>query len=220
MQLNRERFDPISRPGLAYQHAFDWLAVRLANTGPAACLAPSTFCAVEMLRRLPELPFLEPLPDGLDPAATALGCRSPGTIDPKEGELAAVAWLEPATKDLERLDDLAQILSPTARLYLIAGGPLARFLAERRTGANGQASLLNDRVAKRTLQQHGFLIKERLGWHGLQAIGFHTLAQVALCLGRRHRRDRFHYAMRRAFGVRGSGRHLVALTCLSAERVT
>lgn len=59
--MNDLTFDPIYRPGLAYQHAFDWLALGLSvASGPVACLAQSTFEGAELLRRLGGVAFLAP----------------------------------------------------------------------------------------------------------------------------------------------------------------
>ena len=127
------RFDPTARPGLAYCQAFDWLAMQLqATDGPVAALAPRTFHGAELLRRLPHLPFLAPLPRGLRRAAASLGLAPPTEIRSLPGSLRAIAWTEPASDDVCQLDRLKVVLHSGGHLYLVAPGPLGRFLAEHR----------------------------------------------------------------------------------------
>lgn len=208
-------FDPIYRPGLAYQHAFDWLAVQLqATTGPFAALAPGAFHAGELLRRLPMLSLLPPAPDGLDQVSAVLGA-TPTLSEPEPGTLAAIAWVEPAAGDVAQLAQLQAWLQPRGRLYLVAGGRLSRFLAERRADQDNR--LLDARKAVAQLRRHGFRIRQQLGLHGPRAIGWHYAGEAAGRFSKTALRDRAHFAMRRDFVEAGLSQHLSALTLITAE---
>lgn len=203
---------------MAYRHAFDWLAVHLqAHEGAVGCLAPTTFHAAELLRRVPAAPFIEPVPEGLHEASAALGLDPVATVPPEAASLAAIAWLEPDTTTIERLGEIRRALRPEGRLYVLAGGALVRFLAERRVGLLDGKEYVGDRRCKKSLARGNFRIVERVGWHGLASIAWHCMAEAAGRVGRPDWRDRYHYAMRRAFRERGSRQQLVALTCLAAE---
>lgn len=209
-------FDPIHRPGLVYQHAFDWLAVQLqATAGPFAALAPGAFHARELLRRLPMLSLLPPAPDGLDQVSAVLGA-TPTLSEPEPGTLAAIAWVEPAAGDVALLAQLQAWLQPRGRLYLVAGGRLSRFLAERRAYQDSQ--LLDARRAVAQLRRHDFRIQQQMGLHGLRAIAWHTAGETARRLGRPALRDCAHYAMRRDFVEAGGARRAAALILIMAER--
>jgi hypothetical protein len=210
-------FDPIRRPGLAYQHAFDWLALHLqAAGGPVAALAPQTFHGAELLRRLPYLPFLPPLPRGLARAAASLGLSAPTGSDPSAGPFHAVAWAEPPAEAGTRLSALARSLHPGGRLYLLAPGPLGRFLAERRH--NSWDPRLPARQALRLLASRGWRIRQHLGLHGPRAVVHHYLGRLAARLGHNHRRDRRHFALRRDFVETGLSLRLAALILIAAEK--
>lgn len=209
------QFNPIHRPGLAYQHGFDWLAVQLqATIGPIAALVPGAFHAGELLRRLPMLSLLPPAPDGLDQVSAALGA-APTVLEPEPGTLATIAWVEPAVGDLALLAQLQAWLQPRGRLYLVAGGRLSRFLAERRAEQDSQ--MLDARKAVAQLRRHGFRIRQQLGLHGPRAIGWHYAGEAAGWFGKTALRDRAHFAMRRDFVEAGLGQHLAALTLVTAE---
>lgn len=210
-------FNPIQRPGLAYQHAFDWLATHLhAAGGSVACLAPSVFHGTELLRRLPSTPFLVPVPAGLETAALALGIESIQTIPSNQASLAAVAWIEPPGDDIKQLDRLHHILQPDGRLYLITGGKLARFLAERRRQKE-ENPFLNEAKAIQNLPRYGFRLVRRVGIQGLTAVAWHYAGVMTGRLGNNAWQDRCHFGMRRAF-VEQDDPRFVALTCLVAER--
>ena len=163
------------------------------------------------------MPFIEPAPRGLHEATAALGLDPAATIPTKPGSLAAIAWLEPDRASMERLGEIRRALEPQAKLYVIAGGALVRFLAERRAGLlNGKESVGDRRFAS-GLSRSGFRIVERVGWHGLTSVIWHYMGEAADRMGRSDWCDRYHYAMRRAYGEQGPRQHLVALTCLAAE---
>lgn len=208
--------DPIHRPGLAYQHAFDWLAVQLHSTpGPVAALVPAAFHAAELLRRLPCISLLPPLPEHLTQVGTALG-NHPVTPQPENNSFSAIGWVEPLSNDAGHLQLLAQGLEPGGRLYLIAGGPLSRFLTDRRQ--RNDADYLSAHRAQSLLKQHGFRVVQRLGVHGPRAIGWHYAGEAAYRLGRPAWRDRAHFAMRRDFVEPGAANQLAALVLITAKR--
>lgn len=209
-------FDPIRRPGLAYQHAFDWLAVELQCTaGPVVALAPAAFHAAELLRRLPALALLPPAPDGLEQVAAALGAN-PALLEPAPRTLAAIAWAEPEAGSAGQFEQVRAWLQPRGRLYLVTGGRLGRFLAERRAGQGGH--LLDARDATALLRRHGFRIQQQVGLHGPRAIAWHSGGEMARRLGKPARRDRAHFAMRRDFVEASACRRAAALTLITAER--
>ena len=116
--------DPLHRPGLAYQHAFDWLAVQLhATGGRVAARATTLFHAVELLRRLPDLPLLPPLAPGLEEAAADLGLSVTAPEQAAQEGLHALALIEPPHADPA---SLTASLRPGGCLYLVAPGPLGR----------------------------------------------------------------------------------------------
>lgn len=210
--------DPLLRPGLAYQYAFDWLAVQLnAAAGPTAALTAAPFHTLELLRRLPQLPFLPPLPPEAAEAGLSWGLPPAQTAVPTP-QLAAVAWLEPRRADAHQLPLLRQWLKPGGTLYLVAAGRLSRFLAEQRHG-RAAADSWPAAAMGTALVQAGFQCRSAFGLHGPAAIGWHLLAQICRRLGRLHWQDRCHYALRRAFIDPRGRQPFVALTCLTLERL-
>jgi hypothetical protein len=194
------------RPGLAYQHAFDWLAVALsASDGPVACVRSGAFQARELSRRLPDLSFVN--------LAGRLG-PGPGPADAAQpGRRAALAWAEPLAADASSFADLPHLLRPDGVLYLVVGGRLARFLAERR--AQRDIHYLAEPPARRALRQAGFRVTQRRGLHGPRAILWHLAGETTRLAGRRDWRDRCYAGMRRDFAaIRGPA----ALVCLTAVR--
>lgn len=218
--MNRQTFDPIHLPGLAYRHAFDWLAVQLqAAGGPVAALVPRIFHGVELLRRLHHLPFLDPLPEGFPQAIAALGLPVPIEMHPCSGPLRAIAWPEPAVRDVALLEPLQAALHPGGYLYVLAPGRLGRFLSEHRLSQKGR--LLSARRALGLLRSHGLRVHQSLGLHGCRAVTHHYAGQVALRLGRLDWWERCHFAMRRDFVERGLAAHrLSALSLIVAEKPT
>ena len=211
-------WDPTRHPGLAYRHAFDWLALQLhAAAGPVAALAPSVFHAGELLRRLPHLALLPPTPDGLEAVAAALGSRPNRAMARAAAGLRAAAWPEPAAATgPERLPQIHSWLQPGGHLYLVAADRLAPFLAERRSRPVPPA--LDAARATALLREHHFRVVAHTGLHGPRAIAWHYAAEAAACLGQLARRDRAHFAMRRDFVETGPGRRLSALALITAER--
>lgn len=201
--------DVIRRPGLAYQHAFDWLAVRLHAATPMACWVAAGWQLLEMANRLPYIFAPAEVPAVREAAAAALGL--PDISGDTDGPLRAAALVEPAA--LPR--NAVQRLAPEGRLYIIAGGRAARFLAERRMN---DAPALRETQIVALAQARGFRVIERLGIHPLAAVADHYAGEAALALGRRDWRDRRHFAMRRDFVTDGTTASWSALVCLALER--
>jgi hypothetical protein len=202
--------DITRRPGLAYQHAFDWLAVRLHAAGLAAYSVGAAWQFMEMARRLPHVPVI-----AIDPAARAVAAAAlglPELPDDEAGPLRAAALVEPAAFPGE----LLARLEPDGRLYAVTGGRAARFLDERQT--NGAAAL-NEQALVSAARAAGFRVVERLGIHPPAAVLAHYAGEGALALGRRDWRDRRHFAMRRDFIATGPAVAWSALVCLTLERV-
>ena len=202
------------RPGLAYQYAFDWLAGQLQTVGgSSACLVPSLFQGVELLRRLPKITFLDPILTEIDLARTELGFsqNEQETID---GSFAAIAWAEPRRGDEEHLAMLVERLAFQGRLYIVAGGPLARFLAEQRS--NNEDLLPASHIRKR-LKKFDLRLVHAFGLYGFGSISWHYAGQALGGLGRQNWQDRCHYGMRRAYVVHGRGHSNTALVCLTVE---
>lgn len=210
-------FDPIRRPGLAYQHAFDWLAVQLASTpGPIAALAPTLFLATELIRRLPHVTLLQPLPSDINSAAITLDV--PGQLTPPAtGALSALALLEPLTTDLVEAHRYQSLLHPEGHLYIIIGGGLASFLTEHRRIRRAHLATYQDAIT--ALEKADFRIREQMQLHGPRAIVWHLISQFASRLKMTHWQDRFHFAMRRDFVQTTLPPRLAALTLIVAEPI-
>lgn len=205
--------DPTYRPGLAYQHAFDWLAVHLGATkGPVACLQTDPFPVTELLRRVPRAALIA---DGSPVAGefdTCLDLRAQPRRDLGGATFAAVAWPEPRAARGDQLARLPDALVRGGRLYAVVGGPLARFLHERRVA--GARDVMAAVGARQALAGHGFRVVDRIGIHGLRAIAWYQISALAGRIGFAAWQDRLHFAMRRDF-LAPSGP--AALVCLTAE---
>ncbi|MCB0187355.1 MAG: hypothetical protein KDE31_23970, partial [Caldilineaceae bacterium] len=121
--------DVVRRPGLAYQYAFDWLAVQLHSTqGPVAYAIGSEWHLAEMASRLPAVPTLSSNAASTTPVSVALGLTGILMTGLDSERWAAVGLVEPERIEWTLLDSV----SPGGRLYVVAGGRSARFLAERK----------------------------------------------------------------------------------------
>ncbi|MBE2234082.1 MAG: hypothetical protein IAE85_11355 [Anaerolinea sp.] len=201
--------DVTHRPGLAYQQAFDWLAVCLhAADGMVAYGAAAPWQWLELAHRLPHTATLSRAPAARE-ALAALGLAEAA---PASGLLAAVGLVEPAEVGPALFDRL----SADGRLHVVTGGRLARFLAERRGSA--AASPMSARELAASARTAGFHVVERLGIHPPAAVWQHYAGEAVLALGRRDWRDRRHCAMRRDFVVGGPAASWSALVCLTLER--
>lgn len=205
--------DLVRRPGLAYQHAFDWLAVKLYSTdGPAVYAVGSDWQLSEMASRLPNVPTLSSDAATVEAVSRALGLTGIRMVELAGETWAAVGLVEPERIERGFLDSIP----PGARLYVVAGGRLARFLAERKTAGGRQPMTANSVVG--AAQAAGFRVIEFIAIHPLPAILEHYAGVSAVTLGRRDIRDRRHFAMRRAMVANSQAAMLSALVCLALER--
>jgi hypothetical protein len=170
--------------------------------------------AAELLRRLPDLPLIGP-PAESAIVADDLGLDGATQTEPGPSELAALAWVEPFQSDVAELERIGRWLKPSGRLYLVAGGRLSRFLAERRVDHG--SDYLSGTRAKVLLKENGFHVLEQIGLHGPRAITWHSGGVILRQFSRPAMSDQAHFAMRRDFVEAGLGRHLAALTLISAE---
>ena len=163
--------DATWRPGLAYQHALDWLAVRLDTTaGPVAYTAGAQWQLIEMARRLRHVPALDADPASRKVIATALGL--PEAPAAAERPFEAVGLLEPIEVSRALLDRLR----PDSRLYAVIGGVLARFLADWRNEKD--FSPLSQRALVAAARAAGFRVVERLGIHPPTAVLAHYTGEA------------------------------------------
>lgn len=205
--------DITQRPGLAYQHAFDWLAVRLHSAqGPVAYAIGGDWHLAEMASRLPAVPTFGSNAVSMTPVSVALGLASIPTAELTGESWAAVGLVEPERIEQTLLDSIP----PGGRLYVVAGGRLARFLAERKAQDGHRSMTAIEVVAE--ARAAGFRVVERLGIHPPAAILEHYAGAAAMAFGRRDARDRRHFAMRRSMVTGGRAAGLSALVCLAMER--
>jgi hypothetical protein len=204
--------DVTRRPGLAWQHAYDWLAVRLyAAAEPVACSAGTAQHLAELARRLPSMPFLTAGAAMRAKVAAALGLAEIRLAE-SASTLNTLGLVEPTAGDLALLDQVR----PGGRLYVVGGGELARFLADRQDGA----PLLTRRVLLRMARAAGFVPVERLYVQPPAAVAQHYAGELALRAGRRAARDRRHFAMRRDMVTDNPAAGPAALVCLTLERLS
>lgn len=212
--MTHNLLDVTQRPGLAYQYAFDWMAVQLHTpAGLVAAIANLDWQQLEIRRRLPGIA----LPDVANGDAHA---RREATLDGLAGysgeRWAAVGWVEPMTADRPTFEKLYQCVLPYGRLFVIAHGYLARFLIEQRQA--NQRAVLRAMQVEAVAGEAGFHLVGRFGLHPPRAIIHHYRGAMAAALGRRDVRDRCQAAMRRDMVVGPSMSSRSALVCLTLER--
>lgn len=203
---------------MAYQNAFNWLAMELNKYGDKiACQTSSNAVAAEILIRLPHVSFLAPYPIDLATVAYSFICGKHQLDRSTDRHFKAVAWIEPSKQDLYYLNGLNQSIGATGRLYLISGGPLARFMADRRTMLNGRTIYLNIKTITTVLQKSGFHIISQESWQDVQSVTWYFAGRLTRWIGRYDWGDRFWAASRRTFRERSWCHHLATLHGLVAE---
>ncbi len=207
--------DVTRRPGLVYQHALDWLALQLSGGAQWSCVTSSLLAGSELIHRVPQVSFARSLPPRSDEFCRAMGRQPASNVQPANGSLDAVAWLEPVEEDREVISQFRHWLRPGGYVYVVTGGWLARFLYERRTIQRDDFLAVTE--VTRLLTYHGFQIRGQIGIQGLRAVWWHYLSFLARLLSRPDWQDRCHFAMRRDF-VSGHVRSsLFAMNCLTAQ---
>lgn len=213
--------DVTRRPGLAYQHAFDWLAMRLSRKSmeSTACMVREPWQLLQLLERLPNVAVLEPESKRRELVSQALGL-TPLAIDMDEvtHAVTAVAIVEPAPDQADVIARLFRSMQFGSRMHIVTHGLLARFLAEQR--ASDQESTLSVDTLKSLADAFGYCITEQLGMHPPAAVREHYGGVLASKVGRHSARDRRHFAMRRSMVVNGRTASFSALVCLTMERLT
>ena len=215
---DKRLFDVTWRPGLAYQHAFDWLAVHLNAAGMAAAYSTQTLWqTAEIMHRLPNMPLLLPNPADVEQIANSFGYDSPRMVESDSQNWLAVGIVTPSREQLQNLDTLLEIVPPNGSVYTIVGGLLNRFMAEQRNSY--AVEMVNETALVSTMRTAGFRVRDRLGLHTPTAAVRHYLGEISLKSGHRERRDRYHYAMRCNYVSRGYSAGLSALVCLVLEHI-
>jgi hypothetical protein len=215
------KLDVTHRPGLAYQYAFDWLAVQLhASPGPVAAIAGPAWQLLEIRRRLPDIALLDLADANARPHADA---QRVAEVLPQSHSVASsdklwatVSWIEPAATDRPTFDKLRHCLLPYGRLLLVANGRLGRRLAEQRR--DGHRATLRAAEVEAMAAEAGFHLVGRFGLHPPRALLHHYRGELALAMGRRDVCDRRQAAMRRDMVAGPSGAGRAALVCLTLER--
>lgn len=195
------------RAGLAYQHAYDWLASRLATAnGKVTCATSAEQHTVEMSWRLPTVSFLP-----TSPGAKAVNrelFRPP---------FAAIGWVMPSHAQAVTLNHLATGLRPGGKLHIVCAGLLVAQLAEYREAKESPAYM-------RDVQMHvdgfraGLKTEEWIGIQGMGAFSWRLVGRLLGYAARPDWHDRYYFGMRRQLLEARWLRPFVALTCLTLER--
>src|SRR4051794_27594918 len=202
-------FAPIARPGLEYQHAFDYCAVEAHRYGgPVIVAAGSTFYASQLLGRVETCDPLLIRADGADAVSLAAGSAP------------VVVWAEPEqATGAQALRNLQPLLGQDGCLYVIVSQPLARSLPEwrgdRLSPATGPAGL------RRTigwLRQQGWSIVQMYGFHGPASVMWEAAGRLMARIGRADLADRCHFKMRDTYIAGGAQVALAPVAVLAATR--
>lgn len=216
MSKKESDFDVAHRPGLACQHAFDWLAHNLYQMGDdAALIAGESWQAAEMLRRFPSLTLLDPVPEGVDGIINKLGIEQPPLVQSGNTGFPAIGVV--ATSNLGNIHRALKTITFTGcNLYFILEGRLARFMAEHHSNHSEQTISITGLLAE--LEATGFQLQQRLEIQGFESAFQHYLGEIAARANRFDLRDRRHFAMRRDFVSASSSSAWSTLVCLALER--
>jgi hypothetical protein len=202
-------FAQITRPGLEYQHAFDYCAVEAhRQRGPVIVAASSAFYASQLLGRVEAC---DPLLIGADGAdASTLAAES----------VRAIVWAEPEqATGAQALRHLQRSLGRDGCLYVIVSQPLARLLPEWRGDSRPPAT--SPAGMRRTigwLRQQGWAIAQLYGFHGPASIVWEGAGRLMARAGRADLADRCHFKMRDTYIVGGAQVALAPVAVLAATR--
>ena len=199
----------VTRPGLEYQHAFDYCAVEAQRYGgPVMVAASSTFYASQLLGRLEACEPQLIDADGVAASRLAAGCAR------------AIVWAEPEqATGAQALRNLHRLLSPQGCLYVIVSRPLARLLPEWRGAAAHPA--IAPAGLRRTigwLRGEGWSIVQMYGFHGPASIIWEGAGRVMERVGRADLADRCHFKMRDTYIAGGVQLALAPVAVLAATR--
>ena len=202
-------FVQIARPGLEYQHAFDYCAVEAQRQGGLVIVAAgNTFYASQLLGRV----------ESCDPLLTRADGANADSL--AAGSARVIVWAEPEqASGAQALRNLQRLLGRDGCLYVIVSQPLARLLPEwrgdRRPPAAGSAGL------RRTigwLRQQGWSIVQMYGFHGPSSIVWEWVGRLMARVGRADLADRCHFKMRDTYIVGGAQVALAPVAVLAATR--
>lgn len=219
----------VERPSLEYQHAFDCCAVALQPiAGSIAVLASHPFYGRELAARLDgrqarffATPAWDLAPEEMRAWLGAEGTSTQTDLESvaASGVVAAV-WAEPeregGRKVLARIEG---VMAPAGRLYVVASGPLRRYLPEWQSRAWGAAQCpAGYRATLRWLRMAGWQVEARYGFHGPRSVLWGLAVRCAAAGGRRDWADRCLAAMRAHYVVQGWISILAAVALLVARK--
>lgn len=205
------------RLGLPYQYAFDWLSVSLYhNKGLIACWVRSPWQHLELSQRLPHSRFLSNPALSTHRTAALFERSEDELVDSEAHTWAAAGIVEPDRSARESVRTLMASVATNGQVFMIVHGILGRFISENRH-FNGNSRVFSVPDAEQLAAETGFRVTERFGVHSVQAIIHHYLSELYLRAGRRDKRDRRHFMMRRDMLVSAAAPNLSALVCLKME---
>jgi len=202
-------FAQVTRPGLEYQHAFDYCAVEAHSFGgPVIVAAGSTFYASELLGRV----------EACDPLLTGADGVEASTL--AAGSARVIVWAEPEqTTGVQALQNLQRLLGRDGCLYVIVSQPLARLLPEWH--GDSQPPATSPAGLRRTigwLRQQGWSIMQLYGFHSPASIVWEATGRLMDRAGRADLADRCHFKMRDTYIVGGAQVALAPVAVLAATR--
>lgn len=196
--VNADRIGTLARWDLVptdYRVALDAVMPLLTGQGPPLVRCEVPILAAEVRQRLPRWA-------GAVPARAALW------VEPMRGNCQAV------------LESIVKCLEHEADLLVVASRPAARLLPERR-GWLGEPLGIRPgglRRLRRTLLDHGFIVRDEYGLHTPVAVVLNLLAGLATRLGRPDLGDRLIFAARLRYASAGPVASLSTVTLLVARR--
>ena len=134
---------------------------------------------------------------------------------------AAALWIEPLANNwAERLNTISGELAPGASLIIVASGPLARLLPERKEWSGVPLGISPNglNTLKKALGQHGFRLSAAYGSHSARSILYGLISAQFNRLGRPELADRWRFAARLSYSRRGFAPHLATVALLVARK--
>lgn len=198
----------ITRPGLEYQHAFDYCAVEAHRQGgPVIVAASSTFYARQLLGRIAACDPLLTGADGADARRLAAGSAR------------AVVWAEPErASGVQALWNLQRLIDPDGRLYVIVSQPLARRLPEWRGDSQPAAGPAGLWRTIGWLRRQGWAITQLYGFHSPISMVWEGAGRLIARAGRADLADRCHFKMRDTYVAGRVQAALAPVAVLAAVR--
>ncbi len=212
-------YQSVTRPSLAYQHAFDLCASAVHATSLApVVLASGEFYTREFVRRL-SMCQTRLVPVAWQVSFDDLTRLLEGEVEMPElvdlsvwnGQTRAIIWAEPDLHfPVAVLGKIRRLLLPGGRLYVVVSGGLAGALpewqeADRQRPVEGRpapnpAGLL---WTLKHLRRSGFTIESVYGFHSPRSIFWSLAQRIFSFWGRDDVADRCHFRMRADYVVQG-----------------